>query len=822
MDNSEYVHVPQNDKQQIEQVVREYESEPAKGIAHGVQKDAIQNAFGARIIADELKSCKQNWGCTFELISIDGADALIFWDQGTTGLSGDILSVEEIERKSSEELLGKENPNQKLARFLTRFESGGNLGPGSFGRGKLIFQGASKNFSILVDSYRSDDNKYIAFDRKVKGTQLIQRKKPFEDIKAKEFIRESTGGALKPLSAYGTRITILNVKDEIADAYKKSFIKDTNDIDYNSTFSYMIEETWWEILEFGANISMKMNGKVLKITLSDKLKSFFVAKDKENGMRVYEKKNISVVVDSTPYKIKHLKFVVAAHLIDEDLREIWVQRKRMKIGSISRGITVHHKIQKHFIGYIILESELEKLFEEKESTTHYSFDMRGGGGAIGQVRSILKSHIEEFHKQLGYRTESVEAKARQDMLETLKELNEQALKLGLPTEFSSGTFSKDVEVSIDMFVLPNPPSTRIEIGDKVGPVIFRISNNTKNLKKIRLEITSEQRNKSHIILKKKDINLKPLGIDNTDIVFKITKGDYLDGEGMLLRARIFDLNTNQPIHQVSRMLWIGMNPPEKPVEIINITSYLPLFPRLKSRRVELTESIKNIHFKISNNVGLSLKVNLDLVIRKAKSPTHDVRDLIKLIERRNLEISALSEKEFAIDQIEIKEEIFGGIFGEPLDANERKCEIYFSVRAAENYHSLNINIGEHLGAKKIIPFYCGIDPAGMSIFKSVVDVDDKDDGRRSWIDGDRASGYTFKLNVGHNAFILANENGNEFRKYFIKEQMLFQAYVVSIGEKIFKGPAEEYENIFLDDNLSPIEGTLHIDKIVGKALHQIY
>lgn len=32
----------------LEQVRRDYETPPAKGVAHGLQKDAIQNGWGAR------------------------------------------------------------------------------------------------------------------------------------------------------------------------------------------------------------------------------------------------------------------------------------------------------------------------------------------------------------------------------------------------------------------------------------------------------------------------------------------------------------------------------------------------------------------------------------------------------------------------------------------------------------------------------------------------------------------------------------------------------------------------------------------------------
>ncbi len=53
MTTTTYVQMPQNDMAQIEQIVREYDSDPAKGLVHGVQKDAIQNGFGARLLEKE-------------------------------------------------------------------------------------------------------------------------------------------------------------------------------------------------------------------------------------------------------------------------------------------------------------------------------------------------------------------------------------------------------------------------------------------------------------------------------------------------------------------------------------------------------------------------------------------------------------------------------------------------------------------------------------------------------------------------------------------------------------------------------------------------
>lgn len=112
---------------QIEQMVREYWSEPAKGLAHGTQKDTIQNGFGARAVANKKAACR-TWSFYFELHKINGDDALSFWDEGTLGLTGELLTAEQIMDRIAANTL---DSDQRLGRFLARLVSGGNLGPGS-------------------------------------------------------------------------------------------------------------------------------------------------------------------------------------------------------------------------------------------------------------------------------------------------------------------------------------------------------------------------------------------------------------------------------------------------------------------------------------------------------------------------------------------------------------------------------------------------------------------------------------------------------------------------------------------------------------------
>ena len=809
---SQYVSMPQNDLHQIDQVVREYEGS-GRGLAHGLQKDAIQNGFGARLIDNESRACK-NWKFTFELLEINGMPTLMFWDEGTTGLTGDILSVEEIEQMSAEKKLTSE---QNLSRFLTRFESGGNLGAGSFGRGKLIFQGASKTASIICDSLRDTDKQYIAFDRKIVGTKLVQQRVPFQGSEAKEFIKKEANSALMPLTVSGTRITILNLKDEIVDAIKNSFNPAT-DSDYSNSFTKMIEETWWEIIKFGANIYVNYGDNTKLVELTEPLKSIAYCRDNQNGYRVYSKELIPVVIGNEIYRIKELKYVVAPNPLDEDLREIWVQRKRMKIGSISKNINPHHTIHKRFCGYLILEPELENIILLAEGTTHYGFNLNRKG--MNQIRNIIRTELENFHQKLGLRLISPESASRQDMLDAMKEINQAAQNLGLLTEFSIGTKSREVEMSIESFILPNPNSKRIEYAEDIGPIVYSIKNNSLQPKFVTFYLTAEQRGASEKTIITEEIDLKQEITTVPVQPFQFQKEDFNYSEGVLIKAKLNDRNSGTFICQVSRMLWIGREEPTIPEKPITVTAYQPIFPHYNSNRVELTETIKNIRFKISNNSAVDVKLDVDLVVRKANKKTNDFRVLKKIICDKGVMLSAVTDKEFAVEQVLISNEDFKDITEGPANADERRCEIYFSIHSSENIPILDLNKSDKID-KKSIPFYLGIDPPGHSIFKGTEEWDAPEDGKRSKYEGDRAAGFTFKLNVGHSAYKFVKEYSNEVRQYYIKEEMLKQAYAIAIGEGVFKGSAEDFENALKGDNIPAHEAFLTFEEIIGRALNEM-
>lgn len=816
LNEHDYVIVPQNDLHQIQQIAREYEGEPSKGIAHGLQKDAIQNGAGARIGKHESKAYN-NWRFHFELLKINGNWAMSFWDEGTLGLTGDILSDTEIEKLSQD---GKLTPDQNLSRFLTRFESGGNAGAGSFGRGKLIFQSASNTSSIICDSFRSTDEKYIAFDRKIIGTQLKQQRKPFVDDEAKKFLKDITNGALHPLSKHGTRVTILDLKEEVVDAFKKSFKDDGN---YSDSFEKMIEETWWEIIDkFGVKINLKYGKDTKTIKLTQPLLSIAKAEDNEKKWRIYHKANLPVVIGNRTYNIKELKLAVSPEMLDEDIRDIWIQRKRMKIGSIMKGIEVHHRIKKSLSGYVILDHELEELVLLSEGTTHYSFRQNGSG--IRQIKETIKHELNKFQEKLGFKTSTDDNKARKDMADALKEINEIATELGLLTEFASGTKSKPIEISIIEFELPTKGSKRVEYNQDIGPISYELKNTTRKPKFANLFITAEQRGEES---KVKTLYQEEMQFDSEEVkeykldAFQFTKDDFQLGEGVLIRAKVLDKNSGEPISQVSRMLWLGMNEPEKQEDNFSVKVFSPQFPRTRSRRVEETESIRNIRFKITNNTAVDVKMNLDIDVRRANKKRNDFIVLVALSSQKDVVLKGMADREFAFESVDIARPTFTEVLDADLDSDERRCDIYFHARAAEYIKDLNILQGEKLGDKKSVPFFIGIDPPGESIFKGTREVASQDDVRRSWYEGTRTEGYTFFLNIEHPSFDFADQNGEDVRKYYIREEMMRQAYIIAANDGEFRGIAEEFATSLEDETTPPSEVFKIFEQLIGKAHKEI-
>lgn len=817
MQEIQYVQMPQDDSAQIDQIGKEYSTGAAKGVAHGVQKDAIQNGFGARAIANEIEACK-SWAMTFLLRKINGRDALVFWDEGTTGLTGTVMTSKEIVEGFANNKLG---PEQRLSRFLSRFVSGGNLGAGSFGRGKLVFHAASATKTILVDSLRKDDNQYVAIDRKVEGGILLQPEKPYTGLQAKEFISQRTGGILSPLERPGTRVTILDVIPEISEAFYRSFSAHTSS--YKASFAFMIEETWWEILhKFDAQIFLECEDKKLKIELRDPLLEIVEAEDGQDGIRVHRKQNIDITASGQRFRIKEMKFVVMPSNLEEEFKDIWIQRKRMKIGSIQRNISAHHKITNRLAAYVICEPELEDLIENAEGVTHYDYHL--GATGIKQIRNVVKQELNEFERKLGLVSVSEDGESRRRLLDSMKEINDLALELGLVTQSGLGTDQEEIEILLKKFILPEEGSLRIEINDRVGPLAYEVLNKSHTPLFGSFCVVAKQKGREKVEIYSEEILLEPEQRKMIEVSqFTITNDLYENGKSVQIEAFWKNHDSTKMIAVCVRTLYIGINPPANHKAPVSL-SFSCKFPRSSTRRVEMSDVITKMKIKVTNNTPYKLYIDLLSTLRHLANPKTGrlTTPLGNLFRKEDFMLGPQEDNTYYLDDLAVTPELFGSVHLTVADVTERACDLYSIVRLSRSSIELNKPQKFKLD-KRTVPFYLEVDPPGFAIFNNAETVFEASDGRQSWYSGSLDGGYTFVLNAGHGAYkFIQKVADSPVIKNYEQEQMLRQAFLIAFENDNYRGVAEPFKDTLSEPNgSSALDIAKAFDNIIGCALNQI-
>lgn len=186
--------MPQNYKNNVNWILGTYED---LGIAfpNGFQKDAIQNAVGAR------KTNKwKDWSCDIYLVENDHGCFVVVEDSGTVGLTGKNRHTNEIKKlMANGETLP---PSERLSRFTSMFNSGGNkTGSGLFGAGKSVYSVASTTYTYYFDSLR-EDGLYVSNVNQCGQVMSLA----LEGTKAKKYILDNTG--LTEKKTIGTRIII--------------------------------------------------------------------------------------------------------------------------------------------------------------------------------------------------------------------------------------------------------------------------------------------------------------------------------------------------------------------------------------------------------------------------------------------------------------------------------------------------------------------------------------------------------------------------------------------------------------------------------------
>lgn len=187
--------IPQNYRKNVDWILGAY-TDAGVTFPNGFQKDAIQNATGAR------KNAKwKNWKCDISLIENEHGRFVIVEDTGTVGLTGKNTPAEQVNALMAQDVVLP--PEERLSRFTSMFNSGGNtMGGGLFGAGKSVYSVASNTYTYYFDSLR-EDGKYVANVNKAGQVMSMAA----EGNDARQFILDNTGIPAK--ESVGTRILII-------------------------------------------------------------------------------------------------------------------------------------------------------------------------------------------------------------------------------------------------------------------------------------------------------------------------------------------------------------------------------------------------------------------------------------------------------------------------------------------------------------------------------------------------------------------------------------------------------------------------------------
>ncbi|MCJ7816520.1 MAG: hypothetical protein MUP55_01560 [Candidatus Aenigmarchaeota archaeon] len=455
----------------LRQVKEGYES--FMGIAHGVQKDAIQNGWDAR----KNKKSGTDWFFEFELISGKEKRFFTMTDGGTHGLTGRVLT----DSKEYYEDMPKDLRWARFESLAFTKESAGDLG--SRGRGKFIFVAASKDNIIFYETFLSDGT-YRLGARVV--TQTASPVIHWEDEEAKNKLHELTSDLVKPLSHVGTRVIIIEPVKELVENIK------------SGEFLKYISETWWEIIQkYDAKIYVGIDGKKERVKLNPEFPPP-EKEDKGKGIFLWIREHERI--PGTRFKIKKLHITYNKSGIDEIFRGISVQRGGMKITSLETKF-LPKNIEENIYGYITVDEDCETEIRKAENNEHYQISFRNT--TIRCLRDYVSNEITKLAREkLGYGKDlrqikrEIQSKAEEKAIERFntvaEELGLKAVSLGKHDISKKGPTGpkemRDIHLCMPEPVFPDPNVRRINYGESLKNIFISAVNKSERNIKVRIKL----------------------------------------------------------------------------------------------------------------------------------------------------------------------------------------------------------------------------------------------------------------------------------------------------------------------------------------------
>lgn len=774
METLELSPIPQNNAGQMNFVLKHYE-DAGVTLDNGFQKDAVQNAIGARK-SEDFKGWRCDISCSWN--SVLGT-YLVVEDSGTVGLTGRNMSSDEIvERMARKEEF---EPEERLARFTSLFNSGGNYGPGLYGAGKSVYAIASESRWYYFDSLR-DDGKYVA-NLNCDGQVA---KKALEDDEARKFIRKETG--LEPKNTVGTRIIIRNPKMEISESVSNGFLE------------RYIQESWWMLMERYPNgFNVTVNGK--PVTLP---------KDFKEAVHSTEvKKQESLGKNCKELKAVRFGLFVRPKDSEENRRDEWqgiyYYRKGMKVGEVDIN-NIPEKVRNCFWGFIEVNEECEEALSKIENAVHFGVSKGKKKTSLYRVlKDFCNQKFEKCMEQWEYKktAEEENAKLKKEMENIKADLDNLFDRLKME-DLGKGIRRPNFDVRLQRVRYPNPDSERVTTGDEIAfELVIESRFPVEREFSLNVSVLDGKDDSFISSITKKNIQVRP-DIQYKE-TFRFTVSEYNSNReaknNIVVTVKLGNHGTGKKkvipfYYDIDKP--VGTNDAEK----VCLFLYGCEFPHKDkgSRRVNFDESLKEVSWRIVNRRNCALDYRLNITLHDAEKNDHPLIREITMIDGR---VEAFGEDiTVPIKEIPFDSATYGNIIG------KGRLELRASLvaRDANAFYEK----GEKIVSCNCQIFFLMDDRTGNRDAYDCESVNDPSVHKRAWcVAGEHRRVI---VNTAHPAYVRISNNQKAQREYLM-EMMLKQYALLYIAE----GKTNIYGDDF--DELEPAEA---VNAVVEKVEELYY
>ena len=575
--------IPQNYKKNVDWILGAY-TDAGVSFPNGFQKDAIQNAVGAR------KTNKwKNWRCDISYIKNAVGNYIVVEDFGTVGLTGRNIPGSEVNQMMAEEKTLP--PEERLARFTSLFNSGGNTtGGGLYGAGKSVYSVASENYVYYFDSLR-EDGKYVA---NVNDCGQVMET-ALEDDDARKFIFEKTGIAEK--TTVGTRVIIVSPKAELADS-----IQDGSIIPF-------IQESWWLIIQrLPEDSAITVNG--VPVTVPENIK---------NTTKSFELQNPEFY--TAGHKVKHFGLYVF-----EDGSNIWTgisyYRKGMKIGEIDIK-DVPQKVEGKFWGYIEVDELWEEELSDIEDKVHF-------GVSKGKKKTITYQNMKnycngKFHANMiewGFikDKENEDKKLKDELKSIAEELQDLFDKLKFE-DLGKGPQKADFDIRWQDIHYPEENTERVTAGDEISfSVRIKSSYAADKRFEYKLNVIDPENGSVLSQIDAGKVTVHSNTVHRMDFVHKVSKENSRQYAENRIVLSVKVIGSGKEKRKILPYFF-DIDKPDNSREEVGLTLHECQFPTPGSRRVNFGESISKVCWKIENNRNHTLNYRLNVSVHNASDKT---------------------------------------------------------------------------------------------------------------------------------------------------------------------------------------------------------